>query len=95
VNALQQRVEVEAAVVGRGHDDLAVDDAARRQVGEQWREQLGEVAVERALVTAGQLDLVAVAEHDTAEAVPLRFVQPSVALGDVVGELGQHRREGR
>ena len=44
-------------------------------------EQLGEVAGQRPLVAAAQLDLVAVAEHDAAEAVPLRLVQPSVAVG--------------
>ena len=49
------------------------------QLRQQRREQLGEVAGERPLVAAGQLDVVAVAEHDAAEAVPLRLVQPAVA----------------
>ena len=58
-------------------------------------EELGEVAGERALVAAGQLDVVAVAEHDAAEAVPLRLEQPAVAVGDGPGQLGEHRLERR
>ena len=56
VDALQQRVEVETAIVRGRHDDLAVDDAALRQRREQRVEQLGEVAGERPLVAAGELD---------------------------------------
>ena len=65
------------------------------QRGPQRVEQLGEVAGERPLVAAGQLDVVAVAEHDAAEAVPLRLEQPAVAVGDRAGQLGQHRLERR
>ena len=79
MDALQQRVEVEPAIIGGRHDDLAVDDASLRQRRKQRFEQLGEVAGERALVAAGELDLVAVAEDDAAEAVPLRLVQPAIA----------------
>src|SRR6476661_7818124 len=92
MDALQERVEVEAEVTG-GDDDLAVDDATLGQGGAQRVEQLGEVAGERALVAAGQLEVVAVAEHDATEAVPLRLVQPTLALGDLVGQLGEHRRQ--
>ena len=74
-----RRVEVEPVPVAVGHDDLAVDDAPLGERVEQHRDQLREVAVERALVAAGQLDLVAVAEHDAAEAVPLRLVQQAVS----------------
>ena len=53
--------------------------------------QLGEVARERPLAAAGQLDVVAVAGDDAAEPVPLRLVQPAVAVGDRPRQLGQHR----
>ena len=69
---LLQRLEVQA-VVG-GDDDLAVDHAALRQLGSDRRDQFGEVAGHRPLVAAAQLDLVAVAEADRPEAVPLRLV---------------------
>ena len=79
MDALLQRVEVEA--VRAGHHQLGVDDASLGQARLQRRDQLREVAGERAFVAAAQHDLVAVAEHDAAEAVPLRFVQPAVASG--------------
>ena len=56
-------------------------------------EDLGEVPVERALVAAAELDLVAVAEHDAAEPVPLRLVGPSAARRELAGQLRQHRRD--
>ena len=83
MDPLQQRVEVQAAAVAVGHHDLTVDDAPVGQSLEEWLEELGEVAVERPLVAAGELDLVAVAEHDAPEAVPLRLVQPPVAGRDL------------
>ena len=49
-------------------------DAALRQVGLDRLDHLGEVAGHRLLVARADLDLVAVAEDDRAEAVPLRFV---------------------
>ena len=62
-------------------------------------DDLGEVAGERLGVARGQLHLVAVAEDDAAEAVPLRLEgQPAVELrgvGDPLDGLGQHRPHGR
>ena len=93
VDALLQRVEVQARRTG--HDQLAVDRrSARAGASCSADDQLGEVAGERPLVAAAQLDLVAVAEHEAAEAVPLRLVQPAVALGQGGGGLGQHRCDG-
>ena len=58
--------------------------------------QLGEVARQRLLVAAPELDVVAVAEHDAAEAVPLRLVRASRRRsGSSRVELRQHRRDGR
>jgi hypothetical protein len=95
MDALEQRVEVQSTVVGVGDHDLAIDDAAIGQLLEQRFDQLGEVARERPFVAAGEFDLVAVAEHDAAKAVPLGFVQPPVAVGNDVGRLGQHGRDRR
>ena len=64
-----------------GDDDLAVEDAALGQGGPQRVGQLREVAVERLEVARLGEDLVAVAEHEGAEAVPLGLVQPAVAVG--------------
>ena len=58
-------------------------------------EHLREVAGQGPVVAAAELDLVAVAEHDAAEAVPLRLVeQPGVAR-HLVDRLGQHGPDGR
>ena len=58
----ERQVEVEPAL--GGDHDLAVDDAALGQVGAQRLEEIGEVARERLLVAAPDLDVVAVAEDD-------------------------------
>ena len=95
MDALLEAVEVEPVTVGVGHDDLAVDDASLGQRVEQLRDQLREVAVERALVAARQLDLVAVTEDDAAEAVPLRLVEQAVSRRDRPRQLRQHRQDRR
>ena len=64
----------------------------------QRLDQLGEVAGQRPVVAAAELDLVAVAEHDAAEAVPLRLVEHGPTVGnlvDAVHRLRQHRLHGR
>ena len=73
MEALLQGVEVEP-VLGDDHD-LAVDHAPLGQRALQQVDQLGEVAGERPVVARPELELVAVAEHDAAEAVPLRLVE--------------------
>ena len=75
---------------GAGDHDLPVDHAAWWQAARDRSDQLGEVPGHRPFVAAADLHLVAVAEHDRAEAVPLRFVPHAVRyLGD---RSGQHRR---
>ena len=69
-----QRVEVEAALVV-AIDELAVEHDLIGQLREQRLAQLGEVAQQRLLVAALEIEVVAVAEHDAAEAVPLRLVE--------------------
>ena len=75
--------------------DLAVEHVA--PLGER---QLGEVAGQRLAVARLQVDLVAVDERERAEAVPLRLVDPAVALGQrllrlrELGEDGRAERQG-
>ena len=93
VQAHLQRVEVEPA---RAHDhDLAVHHAALGQARPKEGLELGEVAVERLQVAALDVEPVAVAEHERAEAVPLRLEEPAVTRGQLGGELGEHRLDRR
>ena len=89
MDPLQQRLEVQP--VAARDDDLAVDHALLGQVRLHRGDDLGEVAGQRPLVAAAELDLVAVAEDDAAEAVPLRLVEQPVAGGQLGRGLGQHR----
>ena len=89
VDALLERPEVQPAVTG--DHDLAVDDRARREVAPDGLDHLGEVAGHRPLLAAADLHLVAVAEHDRAEPVPLGLVElPGRDRGH---RPGQHRRD--
>ena len=72
MDALLQRLEVQA-VVG-GDDNLAVDHAALRQLGLYRGNQLGEIAGHRPLVSAAQLDLIAVAEANGPEPIPFGLI---------------------
>ncbi len=73
-------------------DDLAVHDAALREVGLGGGDDLREVAGHRLLVAAADLHLVAVAKDDRPKAVPLGLV---MGVGrDPLHRLGQHRRDG-
>ena len=60
---------------------LAVEHAALRELGAERVAELGEVAVQRLQVAALREHLVAVAEDEGPEAVPLGLEQPAVALG--------------
>ena len=97
VDALAEQVEVEAVLARPHHDDLAVDDAPVGQVGQRGLDDLGEVAGHRLLVAAADLDQVAGAEDDRAEAVPLRLEADVLALEgrDALDRLGEHRRHRR
>src|SRR3954471_15114949 len=87
----QERLEGKLPV--RRDHDLAIDDATLRQARLQRVGELGKVAIERLEVTTLDQDLVAVAEDDRPEAVPLRLEQPAVALRNAVAHLGEHRLE--
>ena len=93
VDALLQHLELQRVALPVEHHDLAVDHRALREVGHHRVDDLGEVPGHRPLVAAADLHLVAVAEDDRAEAVPLRLVE--LAGGDIGCRLGQHRLHGR
>jgi 5'-3' exonuclease len=88
-----ERIEVEP--VRRRDDDLAVDDRTIGQPGDKRRVQLGEIAVQRPQIPALDEDVVSTAKDDRAEAVPLRFVQKLVTLGQVGRQLREHRLDRR
>src|SRR5918911_2161809 len=74
--------------------ELAVEDEARLLEPEQRLDDLGEVARERALVAAPQVELVAVPEGEAAEAVPLGLVEVAVER-QLACQPRQHRRDRR
>jgi hypothetical protein len=84
-----QRLEVEPMLAR--DDDLSVDHAARGKAGQEAGAELREVTIEGFQVAALEIEVVAVTEHDRAEAVPLRFEEPPVARRHLRRELGQHR----
>ena len=94
MQAQLQGVEVESA--GADDDDLAVDDAARRQPLGERLVQVGKVAVELAQVAALDRDLApGPAEDQGAKAVPLRLEQELALDREHLGDLGQHRLDRR
>ena len=94
VDALQQRLEVQPLSRAVRDDDLAVDDAPLREFGLDGGHQFREVTGHRPLVPAADLDLIPVAEHDRAEAVPLGL-ETERPVGYLPDGLGQHRRDRR
>ena len=93
VDAELQRLELQA--VGAGDHQLAVNDAALRELLQQRLDQLGEVAVQRFQVAALQQQIGAVAEHQGTKAVPLGLEQPVLAGRQRGDALGQHRPQRR
>ena len=72
--------EVETA--RRRDDYLAVEYAARRQLGVESLDQFREIAVKRFLVAALDEDLVSVAEDQGSKPVPLGFEDPGLPSGN-------------
>ena len=54
------------------------------------RSSSGKVAVQRPQVAALEVDLVAVAKHQRAKAVPLGLEQEAALVRKLIGDLGQH-----
>ena len=92
---MRRRSDSNWSAPSRCDDDLAVEHAALGKRRLERGGELREVAIERLQVARLDVDLVAVAEDEGAEAVPLRFEQPAVVGWQVVGGLGEHRLEGR
>ena len=88
-----ERVEIEAA--GRGNHDLAVDDAAGRQPGEQRGVELGKVPIQRPQITALDEDVGIPAKNNCAKSVPFGLVQESSTGRKLLGELREHRFDRR
>ena len=63
---------------------------SRGQAGDDFREE----PVERLLFLGLQLDAIAVAEGEAAEAVIFRLVEPALAERQFVDRLGLHRLRG-
>src|SRR5689334_16738877 len=88
-----QLLELEPAV--SRDDDLSVEHTALRQLRAERDDELGKIAIERLEIAALREDVVAVAEHERAEAVPLRLVDPSRPFRELVTRRGEHRLERR
>src|SRR3954453_4363003 len=84
----QKRLEVS------GDDDLAVQCEPSGGQCPERADQLGEVARERSLVAAAQVDFLAVAEDQAPEPVPFRLVEVSPPR-ELSLEAGEHRRQRR
>lgn len=74
------------------HHDLTVEHATGRQFGPHRFDEFGEVPAEVLSVAGLDHHLVGVAEHQRAEAVPLRLERPHPGFGGHRRRgLGQHR----
>src|SRR5688572_12979688 len=93
MNAQEHRLEVEAPI-DRDHH-LAIEHTAIGKMLAQRNFELRKVATQWLEVAALNVDVVARFEHERAKAVPLWFVQPLRAVGNVVRKLRQHRLDGR
>ena len=92
MDAQLERPEIEPV---RAHDhDFAVEHHRPGQQPRQLLFEVREVAAQRLQVARLQVQLRAIEEQDAAEPVPLRLVQPALALGDGRAELGKHGRDG-
>src|SRR5262249_5383914 len=88
-----QRIEIEP--MRCGNDDFTVDDTAGRKLLEQPFVKLGKVPIERTEVATLDVDVGLAPEHDRPETVPLGFIEVFAAGGKRLGELRQHRLDGR
>src|SRR5262249_16801391 len=86
-----QRVEVEAVVLH--NDDLAIQDAARREHLAQRLVQLGEKTVQKLLVPALDQDFVAIAKNQCAKTIPFGLEDPITFRGKLVHTLGEHGQD--
>ncbi len=83
-----QGIEVQAAA--GSDDDLSVEHASGRKLPQQVPLDLGKVAVQWLALAALNEDLVAIAEDQRPEAVPLGLEDPTIAPGQLGYSFGQH-----
>src|SRR5688572_9996646 len=89
MNPQLERIEIQPLVLD--DDNFAVKNTLIGQ-GQSYRiKQLGEIAVERSLVTALQINVIAIAKHNRAKAIPLRLDDPAVPWRENSNTLRQHR----
>lgn len=78
-----------------GDNNFAIENALLWKLFADRIEHLGEVAVERFLVTALKEYFIAVSKDEDTEAVPLGLIYP-LALGwNLLDSLGEHRKDWR
>src|SRR5580698_9847425 len=90
MNPLQKRVEGEIAV--KGNDDFTIENETRGADGAKCGDEFGKIAREELTTFRFEVDAVAIAKRDAAEAVPLRFVMPVRARRQLGSGIGFHRR---
>src|SRR4051794_1935140 len=88
MEAAHQRAEVRVAG-STGEHDLAVEDELLLRKGEEAFDQLREIARQRPVMPAAEVDPGAVAKREAPKAVPLRLVDV-VALGQLASQPSQH-----
>ena len=93
MDPLQQGIERKRPI--DRNDDLPIEDECRGLDAAYRVDQLREIARQRLARFRLQLDLVAVAEDEAAEAIPFRLVLPFLPGRDVVDRQGFHRWEWR
>ena len=75
-----------------GQDQLAVEHEPLLLQRAQRLDDLGEIAPERLARLRSQLDGLAIAEGEAAEAVPLGLELPALPVGNRIGQPRFHRR---
>src|ERR1700680_2838226 len=76
-------------------DYLAIEHAALGELRFQRIDQLGEVSIERLLISALDENLIAISEDERAKAVPFGLENPCFAGRELPDSLREHRENWR
>src|SRR5215216_5514817 len=93
MEAQLEQIEVETMRCGNHY--LPVNDATVRESGETRVVQVWKIAIERTRIAALDEHVGAAAKDDRAKAIPFGLVQQSASGGKLVGQLCEHRLDGR
>src|SRR5436305_8669353 len=93
MDSLEQRIKIQAVFCR--NDNLAIEDKLAIRQPMQSLHQFRKVAGQRLPGLGLQDNLVVVTEGETAEAVPLGFIEPSCPARNLYNGLGIGRRKGR